>query len=443
MPDVALALHEALAPVLAGPHGEICVALSGGLDSTVLAHALARSGVGPCRALHVNHQLQPAADDWARHCERLCARLAIPLAVLTVSVERGSSGPEAAARRARYDAFAATLRANDVLLTAHHQDDQVETVLLHLLRGSGITGLGGIPRAGRVGQALLLRPFLDLPRATLLAYARREELDWIDDPSNADRQLDRNFIRHEVVPLLGSRWPGLRTTIGRSARLAGEAADLLEALAADDARGVQRRGRLRVSALASLGETRARLLVRRLCWRELGSAPPAAMLREGLAQLMAAPPDRAPLLAWPGGEIRRYRGALHLLKPQADDLPSGPLELAAQPGAALSLGAGLGRLRLARTRVGGISRAKLVSPLTVRFRTGGERLRPAGQRHHRELKKLLQEHGVVPWMRERIPLLYCGGELAAVAHWWIADGFAARGGEPALAVRWEQRPILQ
>jgi len=443
MPDVALALQETLAPVLAGPHGEICTALSGGLDSTVLAHALVRSGVVPCRAIHVNHQLQPAAGDWARHCERLCAELALPLTVLTVHVERGSSGPEAAARRARYDAFAATLGNGDVLLTAHHQDDQVETVLLHLLRGTGITGLGGIPRAGLVGPARLLRPFLDLPRETLHAYARREGLDWIEDPSNADRRLDRNFLRHEVVPLLGSRWPGLRTTIGRSARLAAEAADLLEALAAGDARRVQRRGRIRVGALASLGEMRARLLVRRLCWRELGSAPPAAMLRTGLAQLLSAAGDRAPLLAWPGGEIRRYRGELFLLKPLPDFPPARPLELPAQPGAMLVLGAGLGRLRLARSRGPGLAYAKLANPLSVRFRAGGERFRPAGERHHRELKKLLQEHGVVPWMRERIPLIYSGDELAAVAHWWVADGLAASAGEAAVRVRWEEHPILQ
>jgi tRNA(Ile)-lysidine synthase len=312
-------------------------------------------------------------------------------------------------------------------------------VLLHLLRGAGVAGLAGIPRASSLGDVRLLRPLLDLPRSALLGYARQAGLTWIEDPSNTDASLDRNYLRHRVLPLLESRWPGLRATIGRSARLAGEAAALIDAVTEQDSRRAVRRGRLSVAGLASLEEPRRRNVVRSFCRQTLGSAPADTALRAGLAQLLAAGHDRQPLLAWPGGEIRRYRGWLFVLRPLAA-LPARTFELQAKAGACIDLGSGLGRLRLVRARGRGLACAKLAPSLTVRFRKGGERIRLPGERHNRELKKLLQENGVLPWMRPRIPLLYSGGELAAVGGLWIAEQFAARAGDAGLRVRWEGHP---
>ncbi len=445
MHEVVAAVLKALQPVLAEPHGAICVALSGGLDSAVLLHVLARSGVAPLRAVYINHQLHPDAAAWGRHCERLCAALGVAFMTRTVTVETGTGdGPEAAARRARYDALTGCLAAGDILVTGHHQDDQNETVLLNLMRGAGATGLAGIPRSGHAGATRLLRPLLDLPRAALHAYARTEGLEWIEDPSNTDQRMDRNFLRHEVLPVLESRWPGIRATIGRSARLASEAAALLDELGAQDARRVQRRGKVLLAALVALSDPRRRNVIRYLCRRELGSVPSEAGLREGLAQLMSAGGDRRPLLSWAGGEIRRYRTTLYLLPPLGRHPdPDQLIDLPAHPGARVALDPGCGQLRLVRAHGQGLAVAKIGRSLSVRFRAGGERIRPAGERHTRELKKLLQERGVVPWMRDRIPLAYSGSALAAVAGLWVATEFAAQGGEPGLRIRWDRHPVIE
>jgi tRNA(Ile)-lysidine synthase len=438
------AVRSALEALQSQFEGGLCVGLSGGLDSSVLLHALVSAGVGTVRAVYVNHQLNPRAADWGRHCERLCATLGVPLLVRVVAVEAASGeGLEAAARRARYRALAGSLRPGELLLTAHHQGDQAETVLIHLLRGSGVAGLRGIPRVSVVEDCRVLRPLLGLSRAELLVYARAAGLEWIEDPANDDRRMDRNFLRHEILPLLAGRWPDAGATIARSARHCAEAAELTDALAVLDLGRVRRKGRLSVPGLKALGEARQRNAIRVLCRQATGSVPPEARLREGLAQLLNAASDRNPLLKWRGGELRRYRSALYLLPSGADaSAPSQPLSLPVRPGATLDLSPGLGRLRLVRARGQGIAPARLGPALAVRFRAGGEQLRPDGSAHTRDLKKLLQERGVVPWMRERIPLLYADDTLVAVAGFWVAAGFAAAGTEAGLRVRWDGHPAL-
>lgn len=444
MPGPAETVREAIAPLLRRPGTGICVALSGGLDSSVLLHALVQAGAGPLRAIYVNHQLHPEAVQWGRHCQRLCRRLGVPFAVRLVTVDAGAGeGPEAAARRVRYGALAASLAAGEVLVTAHHQDDQAETVMLNLLRGAGIAGFAGIPREAGLGATRVLRPLLDVPRAVLAAYAREAGLDWVEDPSNSDVRMDRNFLRHRVLPVLEERWPGLRGSVARSARLCAEASELLEDLGVQDGRRMQRAGRVLVARLRELSEPRQRNALRCLCRDALGSVPSERRLREGLAQLLNAGEDRNPVLAWRGGEIRRYRSALYVLPP-AGPPPVDPAEAwRVRPGAVLDLGAGAGRLRLVRARGQGLAAARIGAELTVTFRSGGERLRPAGSAHRRELKKLLQERGIVPWMRERIPMIYSGERLAAVAHLWVSADFAAGATEPGLRVRWDDHPRLE
>lgn len=441
---VTAAIGTALATALADPAATFCVALSGGLDSSVLLHAMVTLAPGRLRAVYVDHGLHPDAPRWGGHCAALCAGLQVPFTACTVTVAAtAGEGPEAAARRARYAALAARLDPGEYLLTAHHRDDQAETVLLNLLRGAGPAGLAGIATDTALGAGRLCRPLLGLPRSELLAYARAVHLDWIEDPANTDTRFDRNFLRHDVLPLIAGRWPGATASLARSATFSSEAAALLEDLAAQDARRAVRRGRILVAALGALPEPRQRNLLRFLCRRELGTVPPEARLREALAQVHHAGSDRVPLVAWPGGELRRYRGVLYLQAP----LPAGPgagstPELPTRAGAVLDLGA-LGRLRLVRATGRGLALARLAPVLTVRWRTGGERLRPAGTAHTRELKKLLQERGVVPWMRTRLPLLYSAGELVAVAGLWVAAEAAASGDVPALRVSWDRHPALE
>lgn len=233
MTDATLSEHDLLPTleVLAGAP-RWWLAYSGGLDSTVLLQLLARAraarpGFPPLVALHVNHGLHPDAPRWQHHCEARCRALGIDFDCEAVVVEPAGEGLEAAARRARHAVFESRLGAGDILFTAHHLDDQVETLFLRLLRGAGVDGLGAMAESRPLGAGRLVRPLLDVPRGVLADCARQWALDYIDDPSNEDTRLDRNYLRRRVLPLIAERWPGYRGTVGRAADHLRETAALL------------------------------------------------------------------------------------------------------------------------------------------------------------------------------------------------------------------------
>jgi tRNA(Ile)-lysidine synthase len=316
---------RALLDLLAGqnPPPSIAIAYSGGRDSSVLLHAAAglqRAGrTGPLRALHVDHGLHPDAPRWRDHCAAHCTRLGV--AFDTVSVDaRPASGesPEAAARTARYTALAGLLRPGEWLLTAHHRDDQAETLLLQLLRGAGIAGLAAMPARTPFAGGWLARPLLDLGRNDLAAYAARHALEWCEDPGNAAVEHDRNYLRHAVLPRLEERWPAVAQCLGRSAAHCAEAAGLLDELAAGDlaAAGVlPGTSTLPLTALRALPSARRRLLLRH--WLAgLGlPLPGRRVLARVETEMLGAAPDRNPCIAWPGAELRRYRDLLHARRP--------------------------------------------------------------------------------------------------------------------------------
>ena len=444
-------IHQVLRQGLP-PHSALCVAFSGGRDSTVLLHALATLS-HECRfkirAVHVNHGLQTASDAWEAHCAGLARRLGVSYAALRVTVrnDRGQ-GLEAAAREARYEALRSYLQAGEWLLTAHHADDQLETVLLHLFRGSGVSGLAGIPRNAPFGPGRLCRPLLDIPGEALVDYGDSlllpQGLAWLTDPMNADRAYDRAYLRHEVTPILRRRFLAAAGAAGRSAALAAEAAGLLDELARADSQEVVAAHRLSVGLLSTLSPARQRNLVRFQA-RERGWAlPPERRLREGLTQLLEAAPGRQPVLRWAGHEIRRFRQHLHLLDevPPGRDADEGPVEWLDLE--SLVLGGLRGELSLRRAtragQVGGMAPALastvVAGGLQVGFRQGGERVRAATDRHHRTLKYLFQSQGIVPWMRFHLPLVFAGAELAAVADLWTADWAAAKPSETGLQIIW-------
>jgi tRNA(Ile)-lysidine synthase len=324
------------------------------------------------------------------------------------------------------------------LLSAHHQDDQAETLLLNLLRGGGPAGLAGISDIRRLGAGWLARPLLSFSRSELLAYAELHELSWIDDPSNMDQSRDRNFLRHEILPRLTARWPDAVACLQRSGRIAGDAATLLDDLAAIDAIAVcAGRDRLRIDALSDLPAARQRNLLRYVI-RQLGMpSPSAAQLQQVLESLLVARADAEPKVCWSGTEIRRYRKQLYLLPGDLAVGPDAPVDIGGRD--YLPLEHGLGELRLEAGAPEGLSEALVKRGLELRFRHGGEKFRPIGQQHTKKLKKMLQEAGIVPWMRDRIPLLYSGGELVAVADLWLAANAASR---PGVAIHWENRPSI-
>lgn len=435
-----------LAHVLAGqpPMGRLRVAFSGGADSLALLHALCalRGSLGPTRveAVHVHHGLHPDADDWETACRSVCARLRVALEVFRVDAAPGvGESPEAAARRARYEALATGLEPGEAVCTAHHQRDQAETLLLQLLRGAGPAGLAGMGALRPLGRGWLLRPLLTFSPAALRDYLDQHGLDWIEDPANVDGRFDRNYLRSEIMPRLLERWPGAERTLARAAAHQADSVAIVDTLAKTDLAAARdpRSGTLSRTALAGLPPARARNLVR--AWiAERGLPAPAAVHVQGiLDELVAARDDAMPRVSWPGAEVRRHRDALHALLP----MPCRAREriLVWTPGEPLLLPHG--RLEAALIRGRGLSAASCRdAAVEVRFRQGGERFRPAGQRHSTPLKKLLQASHVPPWLREHIPLIYVDGELAAVAGMWVGEGHAVAGSERGWLVSWSALP---
>ena len=423
----------------AGRPARYLVAFSGGLDSTVLLHALgglARDRV-PLVAIHVDHGLQPDSSAWDRHCEQVAADLDCAYRCLQVQVPLDSGkGPEASARDARYTALRSEMQAGDWLLSAHHREDQAETLLLNLMRGSGPAGLAGIGLTQRFGPGWLLRPMLDVGRAELQDYAAAERLSWVEDPSNEDRRFDRNFLRHDILPRLDARWPDIAQRLQRSAAHAGEAAELLGDLASIDLETLGNRAeRLPIGPLLALSPARQRNVLRHAL-QLLGLATPTrAQLQRILEEVIPAREDAQPLVTWPGAAVRRYRDHLYLLPEELQQTP----QQRPVTGEQVVLGSGLGILSFTAGSANGLSRALFDAGLRLEFRQGGEEFRPYGHAHTRKLKKLLQEEAIVPWMRDRIPLLYSGDKLIAVGDFWIAAEAVAENG---IVVRRHDRPAL-
>lgn len=402
------------------PGVRVWVAFSGGLDSTALLHRLVLAQVPGLRAVHVHHGLQDAADAWVRRARRFCKQQGVPLSVRRVHIAPDDpAGPEGAARAARYRALTALLKPGDLLVTAHHREDQAETVLLRALRGSGIGGLGAMSPWMPCGVGYHWRPLLATPRADLLRYAQAQGLDWIEDPHNADARYARSYLRHAVWPRLEAHWPQAAESLARLAQHAQSAEALLDELASLDEPTVRRGAALSVSALLGLSAARRRNLLRHV-WRRQGWAAASADLLQRLErEVLLAGSDRQPCLRYSGLELRRYRDELYLM--QALPLPPGDAELPWRRGSRLSLPAGCGQLSATRAPP---------MALTVRFPRGGERLRPAGSHHSRSLKQLCQDRGMPVWVRERMPLLFERNTLVSVAGIWTEARLLEMGWEP-------------
>jgi tRNA(Ile)-lysidine synthase len=418
---------------------DFCVALSGGLDSSVLLHAmvpLARAAGSTLRAVHVDHALQAESAAWGRSCQALCDAAGVPLAVVRLdrAVPAGAS-VEAAARESRYAALAGELRPGEWLLTAHHRDDQLETVLIQMLRGAGIPGLAAMPPYARLGRGWHARPLLGFDRAELVAYAARHGIKALEDPMNSNLRFDRGWLRARVLPAVRERWPAAAATVSRSAAHAAQAARVLAEVAAADAADAIEDGRLSLAALGRLTGGRQANLVRWWIGQAGLRPPPAARLASALAAFLTARDDALPLLRWEGGELRRYRGRLYALRPLA-------MPATGEPDAAgiLHLGPGLGRFRLVAGQAGGLP---VCAAWAIRFRSGGECLRPHPGRPLKRLKNLFQEAGIVPWMRDRLPLVFVGDRLAAVGDLWLDADLARPPGETGLRPVWEDRPPLR
>ncbi|WP_144821497.1 tRNA lysidine(34) synthetase TilS [Marinobacter piscensis] len=407
------------------------VALSGGLDSTLLLHLAALSHP-EVQAVHINHQLQVNAGDTQAFCEELCSRLGVPLTVRPVSVKLGSGpgeGLEEAARNVRYQAFKELLEPGDVLLMAHHGDDQAETVLFRMCRGTGVAGLAGMPESRPLGAGRLARPLLGIERSELERYARQAGLSWVDDPSNSNPKYDRNFLRLTILPALKKRWPGLIKRLQHSAGACSESDFLNQRLAQLQwqAMGGQAR-RLSVEGMRALSLAEKKNLLR--WWvRRAGFHPPAVSnWSQVLHDLLQADTDRSPELRGSNYVLRRYQGDVYLVG-EYTELPKAPVVL--QSGQPLRWGEW--KIQL----IPASSEARPEPRIRVCTRQGGERVRFTADGPSKLLKKWLQEQAVPPWERARLPLIFSGPEgsedLVGIGSLWCSGQYC--GDAPAAGWR--------
>ena len=424
------------------PHGSaLCVGLSGGLDSTVLLEILAEHAVPAgyrLSALHVNHGLSPNADAWARHCERLCANQGVPLAVEHVRVNAASpEGVEGAARTARYAAYAA--RPEPFVVLAHHLDDQAETVLMQLLRGTGLKGISAMPELRPLlgTQRQVFRPLLDYSRAQLKAYAEERALRWIDDESNASTRFDRNYLRLEVGPRFDERYPGWRDALVRFARHAASANDLLEQLAAVD--GVPPRPGDALPLDRTLTAERRANVLRAFLARNAVAMPSEVRLAEIARQLYEARDDARVRLDHAGISIVRHKDAARIERDLGVASASGsPWRVDWHRERDVELGADRGVIHFDATKGEGIAADPARSGRWYFApRSGGETIRLGGSdRPTRTLKNLLQEREIPVWQREKLPLLFHEDRLVWVPGVGIAAEYACPAGQEGFQPSW-------
>ncbi len=391
----------------------VLIAYSGGVDSTALLHA-ATQCLAPAElvAVHVNHGLHADADEWERFCRRTAARLGVVFQALHVVAEARGRSPEEAARNARYAALRTLVQSGDVLMTAHHRDDQSETVLLQLLRGAGPDGLAGMPVCADFGDGRIARPLLDTPRTQIERYARECRLGWRDDPANNDLRYDRNYVREQLAPVLRERWPAWRETLARAARHQADAREIIGRVAQQrylhcrDAGGT-----LSVARCLELHDAERKVVLRHWLKRAGLPTPSERQLLHLIGVLLSGDASSGALVCWPGAEVRHYRGRLYAMAPRTPPADAGARRWLC--GTDLELPEVNARLTWRRL----CERAPELADapaLTVRLRRGGEKYAYAGGRCHKRLKKVFQELGVPPWERDRVPLIYLGDELRVV-----------------------------
>ncbi|MGB0445359.1 MAG: tRNA lysidine(34) synthetase TilS [Porticoccaceae bacterium] len=418
---------------------QILVAVSGGLDSMLLLTLMAER-VNPERitAVHINHGLSDNADQWQAQVAQYCQQLGVALEVEKVTLVNSGEGLEAEARNARYAVFERLLMANGLLFLGHHADDQAETLLYRLMRGSGAKGLSGMPVKRALGKGYLIRPFLNCAKSDLQNEAQIRNLNWIEDESNLDNRFDRNYLRNAIIPQMAQRWPDYTQSFGRTAALNLESDQLAKELAVIDLQSLDLKAEragwsISIEALLMLSALRQKNILR--YWSELqGLVPPGiTIIDEVLTSVLSARQDACPEVIWQSQRWSRFKDRLYLQKCnnqefKAEQIFSWDMQ---NP---LNLGKGH-HLRVAKQLGQGIK--PTVEQVEVRFRQGGERCKPAGRGHSNSLKKLLLEYELVPWLRDRVPLFYVGEQLIAVGDLWVCEDWLASSEEIGQMIYWQ------
>ena len=425
-------------------YSRIAVAFSGGLDSSVLLHSLVSIPEFKEKvfAIHVNHGLSPNSKSWIKHCDKFCSGLGVNFIPLTIELENSKTN-ENILRQARYEAFFSCLKQGDVLCTAHHQDDHIETILFRILRGTGIKGLAGIEKYSQMEGIDLIRPLISYSKKDLLDYGNKFNVNWIEDESNEDVSISRNFIRKKVIPnLKNDNWPEYKNSISYLSSKAKEANEILDEIAFLDLKRCASESLDRLSILKIKELSHARAMNVLFTWLGINTHLGVSnkITDQVYKSIVLASENSNPVVTFgKRGEsgsfqIRRFNNFLrHLPLTETETLSNkkvwkwntnNPLEL---PTGTLSMQLSLGK---------GISTQLTEPGISIKGRIGGERCKPEGRSKSQKLKKLFQEYRVPPWVRDRIPLVYVGDQLAAVSDLWVCEEFVAKKDERGIVLSW-------
>lgn len=406
------------------------IGYSGGLDSHVLLHLCAevkKSYSLRLKAVHVHHGLSPHASDWVVHCEKICADLQIDLIQKSIQAKAlPGDSPEETARDLRYAVFSDLMAPQDILLTAHQQDDQAETLLVQLFRGSGPKGLAAMPAMKAFAQGFHGRPLLSASRSELKKYAEEHRLTWIDDESNEDKSYARNFLRHAVLPVLKQRWPTVTKTLARVAENCAETEEMISSLVSQDLAaccGSTPRV-LAINQLLLLNHVRQRQVLRTWILAQGFTVPSSAKLHQIQHDFLQAKQDKSPYMKWGNTELRRYQNEIYIMNAL---LPHDSMQTFSWDMTQSLILPHLGELFVTLTDSPGLSQA--ITHATVRFRQGGERCYFSERGCHQLLKHLMQEWNIPPWERDRVPLLFVEEELIAVVGFFIDSRYQSMPGQ--------------
>ena len=423
---------------------KFCIAFSGGIDSMVLLHAMKNiiDEKSQIRAIHINHNIVDNSKVWAKSCEVICNNLGIDIEIISLELTHNGFGIEAAARDERYKRLKEKLYENEYLLSAHHQEDQMETVFLRMARGTGLDGLQGINEKYSFGKGIIFRPMLAVSKESVIDYAEEHQLKWVEDSSNQDTHFDRNFLRKKIIPEFRRRWPSIASSVSRLSQLSAQNIKILNQVAEEDIGPIVSINELALSKLMDKSFERANNILRYIILANGMSVPSMKTLQNGLKKILDPKTDKA-VIAWKGYCIRKYKNNLYFLS--SSDLKPNKVDVKIpwQIDKKVNLGENIGTIEATFIHGDGLSIQKCENKLTISYRQGGELIKPIGHRINKSLKNLFQENKILPWKRDKIPLIYYQDELISVADLWLNQNYIASQNEPGFIVKWHKKMTIK
>lgn len=423
---------------------KFCIAFSGGVDSTVLLHVMKNiiDEKSQIRAIHINHNIVDNSKVWSKTCKSICKNFGIDIEIISLEVTHIGYGLEAAARDERYKKLKEKLYENEYLLTAHHEEDQMETVFLRMARGTGLDGLQGINEKYSFGEGIIFRPMLEVSKTSVMDYAKEHQLKWVEDSSNQDTHFDRNFLRKKIIPQFRERWPSIASSVSRLSQLSAQNIKILNQIAEEDIGPIANMNELPLAKLLDKSFERANNMLRYIILANGMSIPSMKTLQDGLKEMLDPETDKS-VIAWKDYCIRKYKNHLYFLSNSDLEPNKVDVRIPWEIGKTVNLGENIGTIEATFIHGDGLSIEKCKNKLTISYRQGGELIKPIGHRINKSLKNLFQENQILPWMRDKIPLIYYQDELVSVADLWFNQNYVASQNEAGFVVNWHKKMIIK